>query len=49
VFPVPDFVTTVLAKALVMLLEALLARLVMQFMRSGVYRDLVAGGAAVAG
>jgi len=41
VFPVPDIVTTVLAKALVMLLEALLARLVMQFMRSGLYRDLL--------
>lgn len=46
VFPVPDIVTTVLAKALVMLLEALLARLVMQFMRSGLYRDLLTARAA---
>ena len=46
VFPVPDIVTTVLAKAFVMLLEALLARLVMQFLRSGMYRDMLAPGAA---
>ena len=42
----PDIVTTVLAKALVMLVEALLARLIMQFMRSGLYRDLLTAGAA---
>jgi hypothetical protein len=46
VFPVPDLVSTILAKALVMLLEALLARLIVQFMRSGLYRDLRAAGAA---
>jgi hypothetical protein len=46
VFPVPDLVSTILAKALVMLLEALLARLFLQFMRSGLYRDLRAAGAA---
>jgi hypothetical protein len=42
----PDLVTTILAKALVMVLQALLARLFMQFMRSGLYRDLSAAGAA---
>lgn len=42
----PDLVTTILAKALVMLLEALLARLLLQFMRSGLYRDLRAAGVA---
>lgn len=42
----PDLVTTILAKALVMVLQALLARLFMQFMRSGLYRDLCAAGAA---
>lgn len=42
----PDLVTTILAKALVMLIEALLARLFLQFMRSGLYRDLWAAGAA---
>lgn len=42
----PDLVTTILAKALVMLLEALLARLLLQFIRSGLYRDLRAAGAA---
>jgi hypothetical protein len=46
VFPVPDLVSTILAKALVMLLEALLTRLFLQFMRSGLYRDLRAAGAA---
>jgi hypothetical protein len=44
--PMPDLVTTILAKALVMVLQALLARLFMQFMRSGLYRDLSAAGAA---
>jgi hypothetical protein len=44
--PVPDIVSTILAKALVMLLEAILARLILQFMRSGLYRDLRAAGAA---
>lgn len=44
-FPVPDLVSTILAKALVMLLEAILARLVLQFMRSGLSRDLRAAGA----
>jgi hypothetical protein len=43
---VPDIVTTILAKALMMLLEALLARLFLQFMRSGLSRDLRAAGAA---
>ena len=42
----PDIVSTILAKALFMLLEALLARLIMQFMRSGLYRDLRAAEAA---
>ncbi|MGH3412129.1 MAG: hypothetical protein ACRDPH_03510 [Marmoricola sp.] len=42
----PDIVTTVLAKALVMFLEALLARLLLQFMRSGLYRDLLTAGVA---
>jgi hypothetical protein len=37
---VPDLVSTILAKALVMLLQALLARLFVQFMRSGLYQDL---------
>jgi hypothetical protein len=46
VFLVPDIVTTILAKALVMVLQALLARLFLQFMRSGLYRDLQAAGAA---
>ncbi|MDN3356955.1 hypothetical protein [Actinomadura sp. DC4] len=40
----PDIVTTILAKALVMALQALLARLFLQFMRSGLYRDLRAAG-----
>jgi hypothetical protein len=44
VFPVPDIVSTILAKALVMLLQALLTRLFLQFMRSGLYRDLRAAG-----
>ncbi|HEY0539305.1 MAG TPA: hypothetical protein VGD53_13085 [Actinoallomurus sp.] len=42
----PDLVSTVLAKALVMLLQALLARLIIQFMRSGLYRDLRTAGVA---
>jgi hypothetical protein len=46
VFPVPDLVSTILAKALVMLLQALLARLFVQFMRSGLYRDLRTAGVA---
>jgi hypothetical protein len=46
VFPVPDLVSTILVKALVMLIEALLARLILQFMRSGLYRDLRAARAA---
>jgi hypothetical protein len=46
VFPVPDLVSTILAKALVMLLQALLARLIIQFMRSGLYRDLRTAGVA---
>jgi hypothetical protein len=41
----PDLVSTILAKALVMLLQALLARLFLQFMRSGLYRDLRSAGA----
>jgi hypothetical protein len=43
---VPDLVSTILAKALVLLLEALFARLILQFMRSGLYRDLRAAGIA---
>jgi hypothetical protein len=43
---VPDIVSTVLAKALVMLLQALLTRLFLQFMRSGLARDLQVAGAA---
>ncbi|MCW2861601.1 MAG: hypothetical protein JWP48_3309 [Actinoallomurus sp.] len=42
----PDLVSTILAKALVMLLQALLARLIVQFMRSGLYRDLRTAGVA---
>lgn len=45
VFPVPDLVSTILAKALVMLIEALVSRLIMQFMRSGPARDLRPAGA----
>ncbi len=41
----PDLVSTILAKALVMLLEALLARLFLQLLRSGLYRDLQQAGA----
>jgi hypothetical protein len=37
---VPELVSTILAKALVMLVEALIARLILQFFRSGLYRDL---------
>lgn len=40
----PEIVSTVLAKALVMLLEALIARLILRFMRSGLYRDLRTAG-----
>jgi hypothetical protein len=43
---VPELVSTILAKALVMLVEALIARLILQFIRSGLYRDLRAAGAA---
>lgn len=42
----PDLISTILAKTLVMLLQALLARLFLQFMRSGLYRDLRAAGVA---
>jgi hypothetical protein len=42
----PDLVSTILAKALVMLVQALLTRLFLQFMRSGPYRDLVAAAVA---
>jgi hypothetical protein len=38
--PVPELLSTVLAKALVMIVEALLAKLVIQLLRSGFYRDL---------
>jgi hypothetical protein len=44
----PDLVSTILAKALVMLLEALLARLFLQLTRSGLYRDMTSAGAAAA-
>jgi hypothetical protein len=43
---VPDIVSTILAKALVMLLQALLTRLFLQFMRSGAYQGLQGAGAA---
>jgi hypothetical protein len=43
---VPELLSTVLAKALVMLIEALLARLFMQLIRSGFYRDLRMAGVA---
>jgi hypothetical protein len=36
----PDLVTTVLAKALVMLLEALITRLALHLVRTGMYRQL---------
>lgn len=36
----PDVVSTILAKALVMLLEALLTRLAVHFIRTGLYRQL---------
>jgi hypothetical protein len=39
---VPDLVSTILAKALVMLLQALLSRLFLQLVRSGSYRAAVA-------
>jgi hypothetical protein len=39
---VPDLVSTILAKALVMLIQALIARLFLQFMRGGSDRGLVA-------
>jgi hypothetical protein len=38
----PDLVSTVLAKALVMLLEALATRLVLHLVRTGMYRQLQA-------
>jgi hypothetical protein len=37
---VPDLVSTVLAKALVMLIEALLARVFLHLMRSGLSRRM---------
>lgn len=40
-----DLVSTILAKALFMFVEALLARLVLQFIRSGLCRDLRAATA----
>jgi hypothetical protein len=46
VFPVPDIVSTILAKALVMLLQALLTRLFLQLMRSGFSQGLQGAGAA---
>jgi hypothetical protein len=42
----PDFVTTILAKALVMLVEALVTRLVVQMMRTSAYRRLPQPAAA---
>lgn len=36
----PDVVSTVLAKALVMLVEALLTRLALHLIRTGMYRRL---------
>ena len=36
----PELVSTVLAKALVMLLEALLTRLFLHLIRTGAYRQL---------
>ncbi len=37
----PDLVTTALTKTLVMLLEALLARLILHLLRSMAYRNVV--------
>jgi hypothetical protein len=44
----PDFVTTILAKALVMLLQALLTRLFLHLVRSEAYKRMVPAGAAAA-
>jgi hypothetical protein len=44
----PDLVSTILAKALVMLLEALLARLFLQLTRSGLYQNIMSAGVATA-
>ena len=42
----PDLVSTILAKALVMVLQALLTRLFLQFTRSALFRDLQVAGVA---
>jgi hypothetical protein len=46
VCPVPDLVSTILAKALVMLVEALLARLFLHLIGSRRYRGAMPAGAA---
>lgn len=40
-----DIISTILAKALVMVIEALIARLIIQLMRSGLSRNLRVAGA----
>jgi hypothetical protein len=42
---VPDLVSTVLAKALVMLIEALVARMILHLLRSGLSRRLAGASA----
>jgi hypothetical protein len=44
---VPDLVSTILAKALMMLIEALIARMILHLLRSGLSRNL-AGSAGSA-
>ncbi|MCW2946143.1 MAG: hypothetical protein JWR24_2860 [Actinoallomurus sp.] len=44
----PDLVSTIVAKALVMLIEALLTRLFLQLTRSGLYRAPRTAGMAAA-
>ena len=42
----PDLISTILAKVLVMLVEALLARLFLHLIRSRTYRGAMPAGAA---
>jgi hypothetical protein len=46
VYSVPEILSTILAKALVMIVQALLTKLVIQLLRSGLYRDLRSAAAA---
>jgi hypothetical protein len=46
VCPVPDLISTILAKVLVILVEALLARLFLHLIRSRTYRGAMPAGAA---